>query len=111
MDRQSLGARLRTLRKVRGVTQRQLADRVHFSVSLVKKVEQGSVPPSPAFVAAAARALRVKPAYLYGTDERDLAEQPAVEAAGIAELRIALDAFDDPQPEGSSNYSSPRSYE
>src|SRR5207248_4891943 len=56
--------------------------------------------PSAAFVAMCAQALQVKPSYLYGTDERELAAQPAVEAAGIAELRAALDGFDDPRPEG-----------
>ena len=76
------------------------AARTHFSVSLIKKVEQGSVPPSAAFVVMCAQALQVKPSYLYGTDERELAAQPAVEAAGIAELRAALDGFDDPRPEG-----------
>jgi transcriptional regulator with XRE-family HTH domain len=58
------------LRKLRGITQRQLADRTHFAESLVKKVEQGSVPPSAAFVAVTARVLQVKPAYLYGAEER-----------------------------------------
>jgi transcriptional regulator with XRE-family HTH domain len=88
------------LRKLRGVTQHRLAERIHFSVSLVKKVEQGSVPSSAAFVASAARALQVKPSYLYGTDERELAAQPMVEVAGIAALRAALDGFDNPTPEG-----------
>ena len=100
MDSESVGARIRTLRKLRGVTQRQLADRTHFSESLVKKVEQGSVPPSAAFVAVTARVLQVRPSYLYGTEERELAHQPAVEAAGIADLRVALDGYDDAQPEG-----------
>ena len=100
MDSESVGARIRMLRKLRGVTQRQLADRTHFSESLVKKVEQGSVPPSAAFVAVTARVLQVRPSYLYGTEERELAHQPAVEAAGIADLRVALDGYDDAQPEG-----------
>jgi transcriptional regulator with XRE-family HTH domain len=100
VDSQRVGDRLRRLRKLRGATQQQLAANTHFSVSLIKKVEQGSVPPSAAFVATVARALQVKPAYLYGTEERELAEQPQVEAAGIAELRAALDGFDDPRPAG-----------
>ncbi|MEN3309897.1 MAG: hypothetical protein V7603_6099 [Micromonosporaceae bacterium] len=95
-----VGARLRKLRKLRGLTQQQLSAGTRFSVSLIKKIEQGSVPPSAAFVATAARVLRVKPDYLYGTEERELAEQPATEAAGVAELRAALDEFDDPRPDG-----------
>jgi transcriptional regulator with XRE-family HTH domain len=88
------------MRKLRGLTQQQLAVFTHFSLSLVKKIEQGTVPPSPAFVATAARVLQVRAAYLYGTEMRELAEQPAIEAAGVAELRAALDSFDDPRPEG-----------
>jgi transcriptional regulator with XRE-family HTH domain len=95
-----VGGRLRELRRLRGVTQQRLAERAHFSASLVTKVERGSVPPSSAFVAAAAKALGVQPSYLYGTDQRDAAEQPRAAAAGIGELRIALDAYDDPRPEG-----------
>ena len=95
-----VGERLKQLRKLRGLTQQQLAAGTHFSLSLVKKIEQGSVPPSPAFMADAAKTLQVKPAYLYGTEERDLADQPAMEAAGVADLRAALDSYDDPRPEG-----------
>lgn len=100
VDAYRVGDRLRRLRKLRGVTQHQLAARIHFSVSLIKKVEQGKQPPSAALVANSARALGVKPAYLYGTEERDAAEQPNADAAGIADLRTALDAYDDPRPEG-----------
>jgi len=100
MDEQGVSVRLRRLRKLRGLTQHQLAAGSHFSVSLIKKVEQGSVPPSPAFVAGVARVLAVSPAHLYGTDDGSILEQPKVEAAGIGFLRTALDAYDDPSPEG-----------
>jgi hypothetical protein len=68
-------------------------------VSLIKKVEQGTTPASPAFVASAARVLAVTPAHLYGTDERPV-DQPQATAAGLGFLRSALDAYDDPTPEG-----------
>lgn len=97
-DQTAVGGRLRHLRKLRGLTQEHLAAATHYSVSLIKKIEQGGVPASAGFVAAAAKALQVKPSYLYGVEERDLAEQPVVEAAGIADLRRALDEYDDPQP-------------
>lgn len=100
MDEQGVSERLRRLRKLRGLTQHQLAAGSHFSVSLIKKVEQGAVPPSPAFVAGVARVLAVSPAHLYGTDERSILEHPQVDAAGIGFLRTALDAYDDPSPEG-----------
>jgi transcriptional regulator with XRE-family HTH domain len=100
VDEQSVSARLRRLRKLRGLTQHQLAAGSHFSVSLIKKVEQGSQPPSPAFVAGVARVLAVTPEHLYGTEERSIFEQPRAEAVGIGFLRSALDAYDDPTPEG-----------
>ncbi|HEX5119572.1 MAG TPA: helix-turn-helix transcriptional regulator [Pseudonocardiaceae bacterium] len=99
MDEQRVSAQLRRLRKVRGLTQYQLAAETHFSLSLVKKVEQGTTPASAAFVAAASRVLAVTPAYLYGVEERPV-EQSPVEAVGIGFLRSALDAYDDPEPEG-----------
>lgn len=93
------GARLRQLRRLRGLTQHQLANRL-LSVSLVRKIEQGFKPPSSSFVASAARTLGVTPAYLYGTEERDAAERPQADTGGIGELRTAMDAYDDPRPEG-----------
>lgn len=82
------------------MTQAQLAARTHFSESLVKKVEQGSTPPSAAVVAAIARAMAVQPAQLYGTAEPEPPEQPQLAVAVVPELRAALEAHDDPRPEG-----------
>lgn len=98
-DQDGVGERLRRLRKTRGFTQQQIAARAHVSLSLVKKVEQGTVPPSAAFVAGAAQALGVKPAHLYGTDEIEVVQEPQ-QAATLQELRAALDAYDDPRPNG-----------
>jgi len=92
-----VGQRMASLRKVRGLTQRQLAALTHFSTSLVKQVEQGTTPPSAAFVAAVANALGVTPAHLYGT-EQPLVDEP--DYGRIAELREAIDAWDDPRPQG-----------
>jgi transcriptional regulator with XRE-family HTH domain len=81
------------------MTQHQLAGQTNFSVSLIKKVEQGSVPPSATLVAVSARVLGVTVSYLYGSDDREIAEQsPDVQ---LDDLRAALDAWDDPEPEGS----------
>lgn len=102
MDETGVAGRLRQQRLLRGLTQNQLADRTHYSASLVKKVEQGITPPSAAFVASAARAMGIRPADLYGTDERELIEHPAFDAAGIGDLRTAVDSYDDPRPEGDS---------
>lgn len=100
VDETGVAGRLRQQRLLRGLTQNQLAERMHYSASLVKKVEQGSTPPSAAFVASAARAMGIRPADLYGTDERDLVERPAFDTAAIGDLRTAVDSYDDPRPEG-----------
>ena len=61
-----IGARIARERKLRGLTQRQLADRAHVSLSLLRKVEQDSRPASMALVASVAKALRIEPARLTG---------------------------------------------
>jgi transcriptional regulator with XRE-family HTH domain len=64
---EGVGRRVRAARKLApGLTQDQLAARMHVSLSLVKAVEQGRVPASPAFVAAAARCLGLSTYDLYG---------------------------------------------
>jgi transcriptional regulator with XRE-family HTH domain len=81
-----IGARVAEERKLRGLTQRQLAERAHVSLSLLRKVEQGTVPASPAFTSSAARALGVGPAELLGlpyhretpSDHRIFAVVPAL---------------------------------
>jgi transcriptional regulator with XRE-family HTH domain len=72
---QTVGERVRAARKIAGLTQLQLANRAHMSLSLVKKVEQGTTPASPAFIAACARALGLGVAHLtsqpYPVSSRD----------------------------------------
>lgn len=97
-DTERVGARVAKLRKLRGLTQVQLAGRINYSVDTVKKTEQGRIPASAAFVGTVARALNVDPSYLYGIEDRTLAEESS--AAQLAVLRAAIDAWDDPQPEG-----------
>lgn len=96
----SVADRVKAVRKQRGLSQVQLAQRMNFSHSLVKKVEQGTKPPSAAFVAGAARVLGVKVSTLYGVRDDEVLDEPSRQSAGMAELRAALDAYDDPQPEG-----------
>ena len=93
-----IGRRVATLRKIRGLTQAQLAARCSYSIDTVKKTEQGSIPASTAFVGHAARALGADPSYFYGIDDRALAEESS--ATQLANLRVAVDAWDDPRPEG-----------
>jgi transcriptional regulator with XRE-family HTH domain len=61
-----IGARIAQERKLRGLTQQALADRAHVSLSLLRKVEQGSRPASVALVASVAKALRIEHARLTG---------------------------------------------
>lgn len=89
----AVGDRVAQRRKVLGLTQAQLATRAHLSLSLIRKVEQGGVPASPAFVAAASRAL--------GASVGDLLGQPVVPTtradhqvfSGLAALRREFAAY------------------
>ncbi|MCA1675570.1 MAG: helix-turn-helix transcriptional regulator [Actinobacteria bacterium] len=81
-----IGERVAERRKLHGLTQVQLAHRAHVSLSLLRKVEQGSVPASPAFTAAVAKAL--------GTTVAELYDQPSqrygAERGHVAELETAV---------------------
>jgi transcriptional regulator with XRE-family HTH domain len=54
-----VGGRVAEERKLAGLTQQQLATRANVSTSLIRAVEQGTRPASPAFVSAVSRALSV----------------------------------------------------
>lgn len=85
MDDDSVGARVATLRKQRGMSQLRLAGDAHVSKSLLAKVETGHKPATQGFVAAVARALRVDVTEVTGQPYR--VEQ---EHAAVPELRRAL---------------------
>ncbi|WP_190869043.1 helix-turn-helix transcriptional regulator, partial [Actinomadura sp. RB99] len=96
---ESVGVRLARTRKARGLTQHGLSQQIGYSRGLIAGVEGGHRVPQPAFVAAAARALGVDPAELYGQpydvrDDRDLhAAIPALRRAlTAAEIGPDLDA-------------------
>ncbi len=65
-----IGARVAVERKLRGMTQRQLSDRAHVSLSLLRKVEQGSKPATSPFVSAVAAALQMERTALTGQPYR-----------------------------------------
>ncbi|MGI9064133.1 MAG: helix-turn-helix domain-containing protein [Pseudonocardiaceae bacterium] len=82
-----VGRRIRAARKLApDLTQAALARRAGFSLSLVKAVEQGRAPASPAFVAAAGRVL--------GMTVFDLYDQPSPrfgeERGAVSELETAV---------------------
>lgn len=88
-----IGQRVRAARKLAGITQRQLADRAHVSLSLVKQVEQVRVPASPAFVAAVARALEMPATELLSQPGPIRDRQDHRVHAVIPELRRELAAY------------------
>lgn len=88
-----VGDRVRERRKLAGLTQRKFAERSGISISLIRKVEQGDKPASPAFISAAARALKT------GID--DLTDQPfprntrdeQLVHSGISDIRRELASY------------------
>ena len=84
-----VGARLATYRKLAGKTQAQLAQSANFSLSLVRKVEQGDLPASQAFIASAAHVLKIEPEMLTGAPYRETIEQEGP-LDGLSDLRAIL---------------------
>jgi len=74
-------------RKVAGLNQQALAQRANYSTSMVRAVEQGREPGSPAFVAAVARALGIEPEELYGQPYRQTLDDDGGVPPGLTELR------------------------
>ncbi|MGH3798089.1 MAG: helix-turn-helix domain-containing protein [Pseudonocardiaceae bacterium] len=91
----AVGQRVAAQRKLAGLAQYQLADRAHVSTSLVSQVERGTVPASPAFTAATARALHIDVDMLYGQSPWSTADAK-IKHTAIDALRTALDCADDP---------------
>ncbi|MFE3558598.1 helix-turn-helix domain-containing protein [Streptomyces sp. NPDC059193] len=87
------GSRIREQRRLRRLTQRELAEKIPYSLSLLNQVECGARPATPGFVAAVAQALRVDTSKLTGSPA--MASVPADRlVALVAPVREALDRFD-----------------
>lgn len=100
------GARIAHARKVRRLTQRELADLSHVSYSTLTKVEQGALPASPSVIGALARALSVPVTELTGQPYLDELRQDQLDGL-INPIREALNIYDlGPDPDVS-----PRSVE
>ncbi|MGW6292777.1 helix-turn-helix domain-containing protein [Streptomyces sp. NPDC055058] len=88
------GTRIAHARKIRRLTQRELADLAHVSYSTLTKIEQGRLPASPSVVGALARALSLPVADLHGQpyleelrqDQLDMLINPIREALNIYDL-------------------------
>jgi transcriptional regulator with XRE-family HTH domain len=84
-----VGQRIAAERKIAGLSQRQLATRAVYSLSMVKAVEQGREVASPGFIAAMSKALGVEPDRLQGTPFIETLEEDGP-LEGLAELRTVL---------------------
>ncbi len=94
MDDAGIGERTARARKLARLTQLQLAQKANVSMSLLRKVERGTRPASPAFIAAVARALGVNVEALTGQPYAPVRVDTAAHAA-IPGLRRSILAFDD----------------
>jgi transcriptional regulator with XRE-family HTH domain len=70
IDDGRIGARVAAQRRLHGLTQRQLAAKAAVSVSLLRKVEQGSCPATRTMIAAVTRALGVEQGTVTGQQIR-----------------------------------------
>lgn len=95
-EAESIGRRIAGARKLRGLTQQQLADRIPCSKSLIAQVESGHKPASPALIAGAARALRVGIGELTGQPYRGETPREDRIHASIPDIRRALLSWDVP---------------
>ena len=69
MDRESVGAKIRALRKARGLTGKLLADRTGFSAAAISKFENGLLRPTESFVDAVIKALDLSSSETYALRE------------------------------------------
>jgi transcriptional regulator with XRE-family HTH domain len=98
-DEDRIGARIAVIRKTRGWTARELAQRAHVSHSLLAKVESGAAPASPALIGAVAPALRVDVPRVTGQPYDDARGQAGRLHEAIVPIRRSVDTFD--LPDGS----------
>ncbi|NKY88318.1 helix-turn-helix domain-containing protein [Nocardia veterana] len=89
-----VGPRVAQMRKLGGLTQKQLAERSNISVGLIRAVEQGRAPATPAFLGALSKALRVSVPDLTGQPYVPATEQDTEVHAAIAVLRTEMAAYD-----------------
>ncbi|MEE1753750.1 helix-turn-helix domain-containing protein [Streptomyces sp. SP18CS02] len=92
-DDEHTGARIREQRKRAGLTQRQLADRIPYSYSLLNQVECGARPATPAFVDAVACVLRIDATVLTGPADVSEVQRDRI-AALVRPIREALAWYD-----------------
>ncbi|MEU3216583.1 helix-turn-helix transcriptional regulator [Streptomyces sp. NPDC006971] len=89
----AVGARIREQRRLARLTQRQLAERIPYSYSLLNQVECGAKPAGTDFVTAVAHALRIDVATLTGEPYATEPQQGRL-AELVRPIREALDLYD-----------------
>ncbi|MFD7548187.1 helix-turn-helix domain-containing protein [Streptomyces sp. NPDC059578] len=93
-----IGTRIKEQRRLAHLNQRQLADRLPYSYSLLNQVECGARRATPDFVSAVADVLGIDAALLTSTMGDELHQDHP--AAVVAPIREALDIYDlEPLPE------------
>lgn len=70
------GRELRILRLAAGLTQSELAEKIHFNVSLISQIETGQCPASPEFAAACDKVLKTGGLLLRLLDWRKASQHP-----------------------------------
>jgi transcriptional regulator with XRE-family HTH domain len=88
-----VGRRVKAARQLAGWTQTKLAREANISVSLLKQVEQGRVPASPAFTDSVARALKSSSSKLKGQPFEDDSRLSLRVHSGIAALRREIASY------------------
>ncbi|MER5502339.1 MULTISPECIES: helix-turn-helix transcriptional regulator [unclassified Streptomyces] len=92
-DDDHTGARIKEQRKLARLTQRQLAERLPYSYSLLNQVECGAKPANLDFVAAVAQALRIDVTALTGQPYVTELQQDRLTEL-VRPIREALDLYD-----------------
>ncbi|MFC8704046.1 helix-turn-helix domain-containing protein [Streptomyces anulatus] len=93
LDDEHTGTRIKEQRKLARLTQRQLANRLPYSYSLLNQVECGAKPAGVDFVAAVAQALKVDVTVLTGQPYVTELQQDRL-AGLVRPIREALDLYD-----------------
>ncbi|MFJ7192447.1 helix-turn-helix domain-containing protein [Streptomyces bacillaris] len=92
-DDDHTGTRIKEQRRLAGLTQRELSDRIPYSYSWLTQVECGARPASSDFVAAVARALRIDVTVLTGQPYVTQMQEDRL-AELIRPIRESLDLYD-----------------
>ena len=90
---ETAGTYIARARKLDNLTQRELADRAHVSVSLLKKVEQHRAPASPSLISSVARALGRSIAELQGQPYPVQSREDDSARRAIAAIRGELTSY------------------